>query len=187
MARRGGNRVALWSAVAALAVAGGSGCGGAADLGGSDPDAMGGAPAGSGGRLGEEAPATGGQGEVGGGGAPYVDPDCPEQAPPPTFRECDPLSPEIDCGQGFACLPYLEYPAGEGCGQAGFGTVCVFAGSSTQGEFCESQTCAPGFMCVVGAAGGKRCGQICEPVANHGCPAGLVCGETDVRGYGVCF
>lgn len=183
MVRSWGKGAALFALVA---WGGGAGCGGSADLGEPGPDAMGGSAPASGGRL-IDAPAAGGQKDAGGGGATYVEADCPDQPPPPTFQECDPLNPELDCGPGWACLPYLEYPAGEGCGQAGFGSICVSGGTGTQGEFCDNQSCAPGFMCVVGAAGGKRCGQICEPVQDHGCPAGLICGETDVKGYGVCF
>lgn len=122
-----------------------------------------------------------------GGGDPYVDPECPDEEPPETIPECDPLDPYKDCPTGYGCYPYLEYPFGEGCGHATFGAVCIPAGVGEQGEFCDDTYCAPGYMCVVGATGGKRCGQICEPIRDHMCPPGLICGETDIQGYGVCF
>src|SRR5690606_37346876 len=93
------------------------------------------------------------------------------------------------CEEGFGCYPYLDYPFGEGCGHARFGTRCIPASTGEQGELCGSDLgyCAPGYMCVVGAVSGRRCGKICEPVADHGCPSGLICGETDIAGFGVCF
>jgi hypothetical protein len=120
---------------------------------------------------------------------PYIEPECPDEEPLPVLRECDPLDPFADCPMGEGCYPYLEYPYGEGCGQPAFGSLCTTASTGEQGDFCGDggNYCSPGYLCVVGATGGKRCGQICEPVANHGCPSGLVCGETDVQGYGVCF
>lgn len=131
---------------------------------------------------------SGGQ-DGSGGEEPYIEPECPDVEPLPVLQECDPLDPFIDCPAGEGCYPYLEYPFGEGCGRPAFGSICAAASSGEQGDFCGDggNYCSPGYMCVVGATGGKRCGQICEPVADHGCPAGLVCGETDVQGYGVCF
>jgi hypothetical protein len=123
------------------------------------------------------------------GGDPFMEMECPDEPLNPPLNECDPLAPELDCPQGYGCYPYLVYPRGEGCGAPEFGAICGLAGIGRQGEFCgdSNGTCAPGFMCIVGAAGGKRCAQICEPIRDHDCPPGLVCGETDVQGYGVCF
>jgi hypothetical protein len=120
---------------------------------------------------------------------PYVEPECPDEEPPPVRAECDPLEPYEDCGEGYGCYPYLDYPYGEGCGHPSYGAVCAVASTGEQGDFCgdEAGYCAPGYMCVVGAAGGKRCGKICETVRDHGCPAGLICGATDIQGFGVCF
>lgn len=138
---------------------------------------------GSGGSLSE----TGG-GEATGGEPPYIEPECPDEPPPEPDVECDPLGvPEEECGEDSACAPYLIYPNGAECGSPQFGALCVPAGTGQQGDFCEPDGCAAGFMCIVGAAGGKRCAEICQPVEDHSCPAGLICGETDVQGYGVCF
>ena len=138
--------------------------------------------------------ATGGTSGDGTGGnseeeEPYVEPDCPDEPPPPVNQQCDPLDPLWGCEEGYGCYPYLSYPYGEGCGHASFGALCMPASTGEHGAFCgdEDGYCAPGYLCVVGAAGGKRCGKICEPVARHDCPDGLICGETDIQGYGVCF
>lgn len=132
---------------------------------------------------------SGGAEPSGGTGGVYIEPECPDQPPPPVDAECDALDPLSGCEEGFGCYPYLDYPYGEGCGHARFGTVCAPASTGEQGDFCGDELgyCSPGFLCVVGAAGGRRCGKICEPVADHGCPDGLICGETDIAGYGVCF
>lgn len=139
---------------------------------------------------------TGGTGGVeatggidGTGGEPYVPPECPDEPPPPVEHECDPLDPLVGCPEGYGCYPYLEYPSGEDCGHPTFGAICAPASTGEHGDFCGEGVgyCAPGFMCVVGAAGGRRCGQICAPVADHDCPDGLICGRTDVDGYGVCY
>jgi hypothetical protein len=150
----------------------------------------GGTDGGGGSLPGSGGTASGGTAPAGTGGEePYIEPDCPDEPAPPSYRECDPLNPLADCPEGEGCYPYLEYPYGEGCGQPAFGAICAYASEGEQGDFCgdDGNYCSPGYLCVVGATGGKRCGQICEPVADHGCPDGLVCGETDVQGYGVCF
>ena len=148
----------------------------------------GGAPSATGG-----AEASGGMSETGGqmasGGRIYMEPECPDEPPPPIEEECDPLAEEDECGEGFGCFPFLQYPNGEECGDPQYGAFCAFAGDSVQGEPCADglNSCAPGFMCILGAAGGKRCAKICEPTVDHMCPGGLICGLTDVQGYGVCY
>ncbi len=143
-----------------------------------------------GGSSGGNSSGGGGSGgtEASTGGVTYIEPECPD-VPVKTRTECDPLRPYADCEEGLGCYPYLEYPAGEGCGNPAFGAVCIPTSKGEQGDFCGENLgyCSPGFMCVVGAAGGARCGKICQPVADHQCPEGFVCGETDVQGYGVCF
>jgi hypothetical protein len=171
------------------------GCGGS--IGG--PDGTGGEQAvddGSGGRgtggvptqPPEETGGTGGR--LGTGGVPYVEPECPDEPPPPVEAECDPLLPadEAGCGAGSGCYPYLVYPYGEACGFPTFGALCAPASTGEQGEICGTTNyCAPGFMCVIGGTAGARCTQICSLMAPSGCPPGLICNETDVVGYGVCF
>jgi hypothetical protein len=125
-----------------------------------------------------------------GGDVPYDEQDCPYVPPPETVHECDPIDPFADCESYQSCLPYIEYPTREdGCGAPGYGSICLAAGSGTQGDLCSSYGtyCSAGFMCVVGAAGGERCAQICVPGQENNCPTGLICGETDVLGYGVCY
>ncbi len=170
-------------------------CGGTVETLESEMDATGGVPfVTTGGALstgGVEASGglenTGGQAAT--GGTVYVEPQCPDEPPPPIEKECEPLAEETGCDGGRGCFPYLIYPNGEDCGDPQFGAVCAFGGSSRQGEPCADgrNSCAPGFMCILGASGGTRCAQICKPAADHMCPAGYVCGITDVRGYGVCY
>ncbi len=119
---------------------------------------------------------------------PYEEPVCPQQPPPINNYQCQPFSSVNDCAEGFGCVPYLVYPVGDRCAQASYGSYCAFAGTSTQGDFCgeEGKQCAAGFLCVVGAVAGRRCAQICEPGMNASCSAGLICGETDAPGFGVC-
>jgi len=133
---------------------------------------------------------TGGQVVGVGGTLPYDEEQCPYVPPPYTVHECDPFNAEANCYYFEACLPYIVYPSSEdGCGTPGYGEMCVYAGVGEQGALCSSSGtgCSPGFMCVVGAAGGERCARICVPGKTDSCPGGLICGETDVLGYGVCY
>jgi hypothetical protein len=117
----------------------------------------------------------------------FVDPGCPDAEPPPELIECNPYTQE-GCDLGEGCYPYVDHPFGTGCNYQQYGTVCVFAGSGTQGALCGdgSADCAPGFLCVIGAQAGKRCAQICPLDGSAECPGGLICGETDVESVGVC-
>lgn len=179
-----------WGAFALTTVACGGTVGGPDGSGGELPseDGSGGwssggsPPRGTGGR---DVLGSGGEGS---GGAPYVEEECPDEPPPPTVPECDPMNPKEGCPQGQGCYAYLVYPYGEGCGFPSFGATCAPASTGGQGELCGSGTyCEPGFMCVIGATAGARCTQVCSLVEPSGCPPGLVCNETDVVGYGVCF
>lgn len=167
-------------------------CGGSvADDAGLGGQGQGGAPAtggdqGTGGSPTEPPPPTGGV--TGTGGRPYVEPECPSEPPPPPYLECDPLEPTGRCGVGYGCYTFVEYPYGTSCSYMQYGAICLSAGSGRQGDFCGDGLghCSPGYMCVIGAIGGKRCAQVCLPGGDD-CEPGLVCGETDVGGYGVCF
>lgn len=109
--------------------------------------------------------------------------------PPPPAYECDPLDPFAGCEEGEACYPYVSHPFGTGCGTQQFGSVCAPAGTGEHGDFCGDGhgPCGPGFLCVVGASAGKRCAELCPLDGEHECPPGLICGETDIAGYGVCY
>jgi hypothetical protein len=118
----------------------------------------------------------------------YVDPGCPDAAPPPEVMECDPFSADPTCLKGEGCYPFVDHPFGAGCGTQSFGTQCLRAGVGRQGDDCTdgSSGCASGFVCVVGSEPGKHCVQLCKMGVQNSCPAGLICGELDVEGYGVC-
>jgi len=159
---------------------------GGSGSGGTPPRASGGAATGGNPFI----PSTGGQAPGVGGTLPYEEEECPEVLPPPTLHECDPLDAAESCYEFEACLPYIVYPSSEdGCGTPGYGEICVYAGTGQQGDLCSNSGtgCSAGFMCVVGAAGGERCAQICVPGQANSCSNGLICGETDVLGYGVCY
>jgi hypothetical protein len=122
-------------------------------------------------------------------GSTFVDPGCPDAAPIVPYYECDPLAAVSGCPSGLGCYPFLDYPVGDaGCGQAQYGAVCQTPGTGQQGDTCGDggQICAPGYLCVVGSKPGARCMKICPLDRAPGCPSGLVCGETDVEGIGVC-
>lgn len=181
---RKGAVLALLASVAVL-----FGCAGSVETVDAEDESETGGATGTGGFATGGASGTGGYGTSGGSGGTYIEPECPDEDPPPVISECDAFNLPSGCEEGFGCYPYLDYPFGEGCGHARFGTQCVPASTGEQGELCGDDLgyCAPGYMCVVGAVSGRRCGKICEPVADHGCPAGLICGETDIAGFGVCF
>jgi hypothetical protein len=117
-----------------------------------------------------------------------VDPGCPDLPPPPANVECDPLGDGTDCPLGFACYPYVEHPFGDGCDAQSFGALCRESGTGTQGVVCGSGTdgCAPLHLCVIGLQSGRRCARMCTFDGRLECDEGMICGETDVEGYGVC-
>jgi len=111
----------------------------------------------------------------------------PEDLPPPEI-ECDPFTAG-SCASGLGCYPFVDHPEGSGCEQQRYGTICLPAGQGTQGQLCgedSSDWCAPGFVCVVGQRAGKRCAALCELGAPNKCSGGLICGDLDVAGFGVC-
>ena len=166
-------------------------CGGS--VGDLDADVGEAGSSGVGGRVAGGATSSGGAGAApsggapGTGGAPFVEEPCPDIDPPEPILNCDPLSPLQGCGPGYGCYASLEYPT-ERCGFSRYVATCRYAGSGQQGELCGYlDDCAPGFMCVVGAATGARCGKLCSLSGPSGCSNGLLCGETDVPGVGVCY
>lgn len=153
---------------------------------------------GAGGRVGHTgrggssgaAPGVGGSGAVPLDAAfdEYVDPGCPDAGPPSEINNCDPFATLSTCPFGEGCYPFVDHPFGAGCGAQSFGALCLPAGSGHQGDDCGDGTsqCAPGFVCVVGSQPGKHCVQLCKMTIQNSCPPGMICGELDVEGYGVC-
>jgi hypothetical protein len=161
-----------------------------------EPRATGGlAGANGSGGHGGKASGRGGSGAGGGAGAeldagfdPYPDPGCPDAALPPPLNECDAFAVASGCPDGQGCYPFVDHPAGTGCGAQTFGTICAPAGTGVQGDSCGSGRidCASGFVCVIGAVPGKHCVELCHLDGSDACPHGLICGVLDVDGYGVC-
>lgn len=192
-----GCRTAIAAGMVALVLSLASGCGGAVShddpepassgRGGSKPSKAGAA---SGGQAAGGATSLGGNFSSGGS---LVDPDpvesgCPMLELPPPDLKCDPFSPG-SCGPGAACYPYVDHPEGSGCDQQRYGTICLAAGAGHQGDLCGEeidQGCAEGFVCVVGQRAGKRCAALCKLGSVDQCAGGLICGELDVAGFGVC-
>jgi len=117
----------------------------------------------------------------------YTDPGCPDAGPPKEHDECDPFATTSTCPPGQGCYPFVNHPL-EGCGEQSFGTVCAPAGTGRQGSTCGDggNDCASGFVCVVGSQPGKHCVQLCRMDVPNSCPRGMICGELDVEGFGVC-
>lgn len=118
----------------------------------------------------------------------YVDPGCPDAAPPAPVIECEPLATPDGCDPGLACFPYVQRPSGDGCGFEQYGARCLEPGSVPLGGRCGDSFgwCGARSLCVVGALPGARCLQLCDPFGANTCPAGLICAAVDVEGYGVC-
>lgn len=158
----------------------GPGGGGRAGIGGRGPRGQAGTSGGGGGGLGAQLADAGLD--------VYVDPGCPDQSAPVQVNECDAFSPTPNCPPGDGCYPFVDHPFGAGCGAQSFGTQCRPAGTGRQGDPCGGgdASCASGFVCVVGSQPGKHCVQLCPISGQKVCPVGLICGELDVEGYGVC-
>jgi len=169
---------------------GGAGAGGKAGM-------TGGGGRGGSGRAGSTAAGNGGSFSGSGGTISdagldeYVDPGCPDAEAPPGVVECDPLAAVSGCAPGYGCYPYVEHPFGSGCDQQSYGARCLPPGLGVQGDPCGDDSpildyCAPGYVCVIGVRPGKRCVKLCSLSGPNLCPAGMICGDLDVEGYGVC-
>ena len=161
----------LGSALAGVLVA--AACGGTVA---GDRDGTGGASTGGAG--------TGGTGGFGGSGGTYVDPGCPDAAPPPPIKECD-LFGANTCPPGESCYPFVQYPSKK-CEQEVFGSVCAPTGKGTQGDPCGPEYCAGGHVCVV-TGQGTECVKVCDLFGAAKCPPGLFCVPIDVEGVGGCY
>ncbi len=185
-------------ACCALAFGFAFGCGGSVEHG--DPVST--AGRGQGGKSSSRAGASSTSGRAGSGGSAgtdtlpdggLIDPDpiesgCPTEELPPPVLECDPFMAGA-CGPGAGCYPYVDHPQGSGCGEQHFGTKCEPAGQIAQGMMCgqdDGEWCAPGLVCVVGQRAGKRCAALCKLGVANQCTGGLLCGDLDVAGFGVC-
>ncbi|HET7545912.1 MAG TPA: hypothetical protein VFK05_38855 [Polyangiaceae bacterium] len=167
-------------------------CGGTVEV---SPDGVGGGGRAHAGRTGYAGRSAAGSGAAGSGASPadagfdvYVDPGCPDVGAPVHINECDPFATVSTCQFGEGCFPFVDHPFGAGCGAQSFGTVCRPSGTGQQGDSCGSagESCAAGFVCVVGSQPGKHCVKLCRMGGEKVCPAGLICGELDVEGFGVC-
>jgi hypothetical protein len=118
----------------------------------------------------------------------YVDPGCPDVGAPMQVNACDAFAEPSGCPPGLGCYPFVDHPFGTGCGVQTFGTECRPAGTGRQGEACGGgeEGCASGYVCVVGSQPGKHCVQLCPVGVSSSCPPGLICGDLDVEGFGVC-
>ena len=163
-------------------------CGGSVEVVDGAGGSSGGAGRGQAGHAGQAAFAGAGALPLDASFDEYVDPGCPEAGPATTINECDPFSSAPSCPLGEGCYPFVDHPDGEGCGSQTFGTECLRAGDGRQGDVCGdgAARCASGYVCVVGSEPGKHCVQLCRMGIANACPAGLICGELDVEGYGVC-
>jgi hypothetical protein len=134
---------------------------------------------------------TGASGGSGGTGGSYVDPGCPDAAPPPTQFDCDPYGAN-QCPDGEACFPWVDYPTSP-CGFETYGASCSPAGTQQQGDPCGNVTpgsialCAPGFVCVIAGEGDAQCVELCKLQGPNTCPHGLLCLPVDVEGIGGCY
>lgn len=126
----------------------------------------------------------GGVGGKGGTGGTYVDPGCPDAAPPPPIKDCDVFGPNT-CPGGEACYPFVQYPT-KPCDHELFGAICAPVGTGKQGDPCGAQNCAGGFVCVV-TGQGTECVQLCDLFGAAKCPPGLFCVPIDVEGIGGCY
>jgi len=118
----------------------------------------------------------------------YVDPGCPDVGAPVRVDQCDAFAASSGCPPELGCYPFVDHPFGDGCGVQTFGTECRLAGSGKQGDECggDGDGCASGYVCVVGSQPGKHCVQLCPVGVSSACPPGLICGDLDVEGFGVC-
>jgi len=183
----------FWALAVICSVFGLLHCGGTVHL---TEDDVGGGGRGHAGRAGRAGGSNPGSGSGGMGSASpldagfdvYVDPGCPDVGAPERVINCDPFATTSACPPGEGCFPFVEQPQGLGCDPQKFGTMCRPAGSGQQGDSCGNpgESCGAGFVCVVGSQPGKHCVQLCPIGSQKICPAGMICGELDVEGFGVC-
>jgi hypothetical protein len=118
---------------------------------------------------------------------PFVDPGCPPVISRPPIDECNPLGEPSGCPEGESCFPFVDYPAGP-CEVERFGTMCMRAGSGTQGDSCAREPCATDHICV-STGRGTLCARLCGLAvdAPDVCSPGLLCLPIDIEGFGGCL
>ncbi|HVZ33290.1 MAG TPA: hypothetical protein VG963_12745, partial [Polyangiaceae bacterium] len=114
--------------------------------------------------------------------APFEEQRCPELPPPPVSSVCDPLAADPGCPAGQACFPFVRYPMGP-CDVEQYGSVCLPSGPGAQGDSCEQQACAAGYVCV-STGRGTQCVRLCGLQADSpdACAPGLLCEPIDIQG-----
>jgi hypothetical protein len=115
----------------------------------------------------------------------FVDPHCPDAAPPKVDLECDVFTQ--NCGGGFGCYPF-NIPPKKACQSEVYGTFCAEPGSGGQGSACDNGAgCAAGFVCLITGAN-TSCALMCDlGGSSHGCPDGYVCEPIDIPGFAACL
>ncbi len=120
------------------------------------------------------------------GGSTYVDPHCPDAGPPNTVHQCDVMDPIASCKGKGGCYP-VAIPPETKCGAETYGTMCLTAGTGTQGVACGGKSnCAPGYVCLI-TGGDTQCSKLCDLKVKQSCPQGYVCGPIDVPGFAACL
>ena len=117
----------------------------------------------------------------------YVDPHCPDAAPPQLIKECDVFDPN-SCGDpSVACYP-MVIPPQQKCESETYGSFCAQVGTGTQGASCGNTSgCAAGFVCLITGAS-TSCAKMCEYGSGaHSCPDGFVCEPIDIPGFQACL
>lgn len=115
----------------------------------------------------------------------FVDPHCPDAAPPTVDNTCDVF--EQNCQAGEACYPF-DVPPKKACQSEVYGTFCAEVGSGTQGSACDNGAgCGTGFVCLITGAN-TSCAKMCDlGGTDHGCPDGFVCEPIDIPGFAACL
>ncbi len=115
----------------------------------------------------------------------FVDPHCPDAAPPEVDNTCDVFLQ--NCQAGEACYPF-DVPPKKACQSEVYGTFCAQVGSGTQGSACDNGAgCGTGFVCLITGAN-TTCAKMCDlGGSDHGCPDGFVCEPIDIPGFAACL
>jgi hypothetical protein len=115
----------------------------------------------------------------------YVDPQCPNKAPPQTYSECV-VATQKGCGPGEGCYPAV-IPPSQKCEPETYASLCLPVGTGTQGVACGGHNaCAAGYVCLI-TGGDTQCARMCDIKTKNACANGFVCEPIDVPGYAACL